>query len=132
METPMALPPSWDDLDSETRAKSPPIADCHDRALPGEPTFTLLARDANAPAAVREWADRRKRDILGGTKPLSDQAKVEGALAIAEAMEQWRIEHGAWHMVTLTGAAAAAEERRQHRARQLAEQPDYSLPRAAD
>lgn len=60
-----------------------------DDALPGEPTFTLLARDWSAAHTVRAWAYERERMILRGDKPQSDMEKVENARRIADAMVKW-------------------------------------------
>lgn len=56
--------------------------DCYLKALPDEPTFTLLGRDPDAPATVRRWAELRKS--TEGITP-----KVLGAYQIAEDMERW-------------------------------------------
>lgn len=58
----------------------------------GEPTFTLMGRDTQAPGLIREWADRREERIVEGSAPLSDQAAVARARDIADAMEAWRRE----------------------------------------
>jgi len=57
--------------------------DCYEKADPDEPMFTLLARDANAPALVRQWADIRSQ--MHG-----DDEKVAEALQCADNMEIWR------------------------------------------
>lgn len=64
---------------------SPSEFDGYTKALPDEPTFTLLARDPQAPQLIRQWArDRRLRE---GT----DTPKTESAFAIADAMDTWRM-----------------------------------------
>jgi hypothetical protein len=60
--------------------------DCHEKAEPDEPMFTLLARDEKAPHLVRLWAELRE-----GMEGLSE--KVLEARACADAMEAWRAEH---------------------------------------
>lgn len=60
------------------------------QAMPGEPVFTLMGRDVQAPGLIREWADRREERIVEGSAPLSDQAAVARARDIADAMETWR------------------------------------------
>jgi hypothetical protein len=59
------------------------------RAEPGEPTFTLMARDFRAPFMVKQWAYERQRDITTGRKPESDMEMVVEARRIARAMERW-------------------------------------------
>lgn len=38
--------------------------DCHAKALPDEPIFTLLARDRSAPFIIRNWAVLRHAEIM--------------------------------------------------------------------
>jgi len=64
--------------------------DCYLRALPGEPKFTLLGRDASAPDKVRQWAFERERAISRGEAPESDRAAVANAQKIAKDMVEWR------------------------------------------
>jgi hypothetical protein len=64
-----------------------------EKALPGEPTFTLLARDPHAPDAVLDWAFRRECAIRRGEKPSSDHALVEEARTLAKSMREWRREN---------------------------------------
>lgn len=63
---------------------------CYTNAMEDEPMFILLARDANAPRLVREWADQRADAIDAWLKPESDRAQVKEALATATRMEEWR------------------------------------------
>ncbi len=71
--------------------------DCYLRALPGEPRFTLLGRDPDAPATILGWADSRRERIIDGSAPSSDLAFVEDAVKKAEAMRTWRTANlGAW------------------------------------
>lgn len=51
-----------------------------------EPIFALVARDRLAPSIVRGWV-YRTRDA-----GVSD-AKIEGALAVANSMESWQRDH---------------------------------------
>jgi hypothetical protein len=60
------------------------------KQMPGEPVFTLMGRDTQAPRLLREWADQREERIVAGNAPLTDQAAVANARDIADAMEQWR------------------------------------------
>lgn len=66
-----------------TKDKDP----CREKAAPDEPIFTLRAQDQLAPELVREWA--READA-GGTP----DEKVDEAMAVAHAMEDWQREHG--------------------------------------
>lgn len=71
--------------------------DCAARALPDEPTFTLLARDPQAPSLVREWAYRRAHDIAAGARPPEDVVMVTEAIELADQMEKWRAANdGKW------------------------------------
>lgn len=56
---------------------------CMSKALDGEMTFVLLARDSAAPFTIRAWCQERIR--LGRNKP-SDQQIVD-ALSCADEME---------------------------------------------
>ena len=60
---------------------------CLAKSADDEPLFILCARDCYAPMTVREWAKR----LSGGNGP---DAKVDDAIACAQAMEQWQAEHG--------------------------------------
>ena len=64
--------------------------DCYTNALPDEPMFILLGRDADAAKAVREWAGSRLSKINRGSKPESDRAMVDEAFACADAMDIYR------------------------------------------
>jgi hypothetical protein len=66
---------------------------CLDRAMPGEPTFSLLARDPSFGHMVRSWADERERAIDAGDRPADDRQQVQEARDIAERGERWRREH---------------------------------------
>lgn len=61
---------------------NPGAYDCHAKAEPDEPLFTLLARDPFAPQLVRLWADMT-----------SDVAKKAEAHKCAAAMEVWHAQH---------------------------------------
>lgn len=73
---------------------NPGAFDCYHKALPDEPMFVLLARDPLAPEVVRTWArarmlDKRREDAGDGK-----DAKYDEAMACAQAMTDWRDEHG--------------------------------------
>ncbi len=71
--------------------------DCYANALPDEPMFILLARDASAPDLVDAWALGRIYDIATGKKPQSDMKMVEEAQQCAKNMRAWRMQNpGAW------------------------------------
>jgi hypothetical protein len=76
---------------------SPGTFDCYANALPDEPLFVLLARDPQAPALLRAWADGRELAIARGSRPASDEAMVHEAKLCADEMERWRKRNdGAW------------------------------------
>lgn len=76
---------------------NPGECDCYARALLDEPLFTLLGRDPDAPALVRLWAVKRSDDIAAGKRPRKDLPMVREAMALADAMEEWRIANeGKW------------------------------------
>ncbi len=52
------------------------------KAEPDEPVFVLLGRDRDAPALVREWAERRR---VNGEAP----DRVAEAFALAKEMEDY-------------------------------------------
>jgi hypothetical protein len=60
---------------------------CREKAAPDEPIFTLRAQDRCAPAAVRDWANRARG---AGCDP----AKVQEAMDVARAMEEWSARTG--------------------------------------
>lgn len=70
--------------------------DCHGKAAPDEPIFTLRAKDMLAPFVVRQWAlayhEYHKRGIISSKK--FEQEKFDEAMACADAMEEWRKKHG--------------------------------------
>lgn len=69
---------------------------CLMRALPDEPMFILLARDASAPEAIRRWCDMRARDGIE-SENRQDAEQLEEAFATADAMEAWRLANdGRW------------------------------------
>lgn len=66
-------------------------------AMPDEPYFVLLARDATAPVVVRTWAKYREYSVKRGTHPQTDLPMLRNALAVADRMEAWRKDNeGAW------------------------------------
>ena len=71
--------------------------DCYVNALPDEPMFVLLARDPEFADLVGEWADRRRRAVRCGLRPLSDMALVDEAIECASNGANWRRQNnGAW------------------------------------
>ncbi len=60
---------------------------CMNRAKDDEPTFVLMARDAAAPGAIRQWAHLR---VAIYRKNGWDDPQIKEALACAETMEQYR------------------------------------------
>lgn len=71
-----------------------------ERALAGEPVFTLIARDPDAPSAVRHWSDTRRTRITSaivdlGHDPVPEEWKDDlrrcsEADVVADDMERWR------------------------------------------
>ncbi|NNG04751.1 MAG: hypothetical protein HKM95_11710 [Inquilinus sp.] len=57
--------------------------DCHAKALPDEPHFTLIGRDPFAPPLIEAWA--KAAEAAG-----EDREKVAEARALAVRMRQWR------------------------------------------
>lgn len=71
--------------------KNPARFDCYRNALPDEPIFILLARDATAPEIVEAWSDMRLMDIEAKKKPATDLPMVEEARQCAKDMRAWRL-----------------------------------------
>ena len=69
------------------------LLSCMDRAMPGETTFTLLARDPSFGHMVRAWADERERAVNAGDRPGDDRLQVAEAREIAERGEKWLRDH---------------------------------------
>lgn len=63
--------------------QNPGKFDCYKAAEPDEPMFVLLARDRQAPALIRKWANEREM-FEGKTE------KVIEARQTAVAMDEWR------------------------------------------
>jgi hypothetical protein len=79
--------------------RNPGAFDCLARALPEEPLFVLLARDASAPGMVLQWAFEREREIMRGDRPAEDGAMVLEARRCAQQMADWRVENdGVWRV----------------------------------
>lgn len=55
---------------------------CLNKAGPGEPLFVLRAKDPAAAQAVRHWATMASGE--------HDDRKIAAALAVADAMDDWR------------------------------------------
>jgi hypothetical protein len=71
--------------------------DCHAKALPDEPLFTLLARDPSAPDLVERWAEERRSEINAGRRPSTDLPMVREARTLAFNMRRWRKQNeGKW------------------------------------
>jgi hypothetical protein len=77
--------------------QNPGAFDCHAKALPDEPQFTLLARDPDFSRLVRKWARRREADVLCGLRPVDDLGMVTEARRTADAGRRWRVANdGLW------------------------------------
>lgn len=63
------------------------VPGCFAKAGMDEPLFILRAKDASAPAVVRNWV--REARAYGTL-----ETKLREALALADAMEAWQAEHG--------------------------------------
>jgi hypothetical protein len=59
--------------------------DCHAKAEPDEPMFTLLGRDPCAPILIEIWAAMRRTLSTDG----KDAEKIEEALSCAHACREW-------------------------------------------
>lgn len=71
--------------------------DCYNKALPDEPTFTLLARDPMFATYIRMWADQRELAIQCGDRPPEDMDMVIEARRCASDGETWRkVNNGKW------------------------------------
>lgn len=82
----------------------PGAFDCHANAKMDEPLFTLLARDAQAPALVRLWATAREK--LG-----ENPDKVAEARQVAVDMESWyRANKGEYPTSAIMKAAIGVED----------------------
>jgi hypothetical protein len=84
--------------DTDMGTKSEPAKnDCYHRALPDEPTFTLLARDPDFYELVQLWAEKRACRIACGDKGEEDRTRVDEARRCAGAGAKWRKENnGKW------------------------------------
>jgi hypothetical protein len=69
---------------------SPGRTDCYAAALPDEPMFVMLARDASPPRLIRLWANDRENGIHAGQYPESDREMIAEALQCADDMDRWR------------------------------------------
>lgn len=89
--------------------------DAYAAAMLDEPFFVLLARDSSAPTMLREWSDRRRRDLLASMNSdnLDDEQWIEryredlrkctSADELADDMEVWRKRNeGVWRDQTQT------------------------------
>lgn len=74
-----------------TTRDNPTGTDAHRKALPDEPTFTLLARDPAAPAAIEAWMMARVRHYdANPPAPRTEQHKYLEAIRCVGAMDEWR------------------------------------------
>lgn len=71
--------------------RNPEEFDCHGKAEPDEPTFTLLARDPLAPILVEQWAALREsvKPMSLTPDPAREARKRREALVCAETMRRW-------------------------------------------
>lgn len=78
--------------------QKPSRFDCYANAMPDEPIFVLLGRDVEAPSVIEYWADRRWRRLKRTNINANDQAMIDEANEIAQAMRDWRASHSpeAW------------------------------------
>lgn len=68
--------------------------------MPGEPSFTLLARDTDFAGVIAMWAMRRLTRVAQGLDPITDIEKVRVALELSRAGTAWRAQHvGEWRTV---------------------------------
>lgn len=58
--------------------------------LPGEPVFTLMARDDSAPELLKAWAHKRMEEIEKEMRPIGDLTQCRQALELAEKFKEWR------------------------------------------
>lgn len=65
--------------------ENPGVFDCHGKAAPDEPTFTLLARDPAASVLVGLWVVAR----VGIGKNDEDDAQVQEANECSHRMAEW-------------------------------------------
>lgn len=61
---------------------------CLQKAGEAEPIFVLRAQDQLAPIVVRKWVELARKAGTPG-------AKLDEALSLANAMEEWQAQHGA-------------------------------------
>lgn len=67
--------------------------DCYHRALPGEPTFTMLARDPEFYNFLMKWAAQRQHAVMCGDRPSEDMTLVMEAQELAVKGAVWRKEN---------------------------------------
>lgn len=78
--------------------------DCYAAALPDEPLFVLLGRDALAPQRVLDWADQMELQILRGAvgdkrNVVKELLKLAEARRVSEQMISWRRSNaGIWRL----------------------------------
>lgn len=65
---------------------SPSVYDGHSKALPDEPTFTLLGRDPLTPFLIFLWTVHRRKQLEeAGQMNLQEEAQITEAMAIRQA-----------------------------------------------
>jgi hypothetical protein len=68
---------------------------CFAKAALDEPLFVLRAQDKSAPGIVRAWAEQFRQDHIKAGTSGHDLARAitkhTDALALAEAMEDWKV-----------------------------------------
>ena len=82
-------------------------SDCYLKAIPGEPRFTLLARDPSAPIAIHAWVKERRTHLIKNSDNIDPKEekeefrKLQEADEIANEMIEWRMENeGKWRIPT--------------------------------
>lgn len=104
------------------RAKVDKLAECVDEAIlrlqalkclpaPGEPSFTLLARDPQAPDRVRDWVAARR---LANDQSPNAQRKIAEAENIAAKMSEWKREHPSLGLPLSAGTSRTTVESGSH------------------
>lgn len=75
---------------------NPGAFDAYEAALPDEPIFTLLGRDASAPETIRYWAAHREENLrlftgsMNGAEFFHELDQIAEARQCADAMDAYR------------------------------------------
>jgi hypothetical protein len=65
--------------------------------ISGEPVFTLMGRDPQAPGLLHMWATERLAGIDDGRFPVEDREVAQAVIKLAGEMKEWREKNdGAW------------------------------------